>query len=132
MVTRNSSVQIVRNSQDAENKEKKAVLALEMFAEFLFSLFHLLFGGIPPSCPGERALTAERGPHLQLHPPLLGLRTPTFLLLLCLPGFFKHRSNINHHQPSPSTVNTQTSASSRSKPALTAHSAQFRSASPLI
>lgn len=88
MVTWYSGTQIVRNSQDAENKENKAVLMLENFAEFLFSLFHLLLGGIPPICPGGTLLTAEQGPHLQLHPPLLGLHTPTFFLSLHLPFFF--------------------------------------------
>lgn len=63
MVTRYSGMQIVRNSPDAGNKNK-AVLMLENFAEFVFSLFHLLFGGIPSSCPGGTVLTAE-----QLHSP---------------------------------------------------------------
>lgn len=55
-------MQIIRNSQDAENKENKPDLMLENFSEFLFSLFHLLFRGIPPSCPGGTVLTAGPSP----------------------------------------------------------------------
>lgn len=106
------------------------ILCLRIFQNFSFlcSTFYL----------GEfhRAALVEQcwlqGPHLQLHPPLLGLHIPTFLLLLHLPFLSKHRSGINHYQCSPIVVNTQSSASRHSKPALRAGSAQFTSASLLI
>lgn len=87
-------------------KRKRQFLCLRHFAEFLFSLFHLFSGGIPSSCPGGTVLTAEQGPHLQLHPPLLGLQTPAFLLLLCLPFFiFFLNSDVAVYATLPAFIN---------------------------
>lgn len=126
MATRYSVMQIVRNSQDAENKENKVVLVLEKNLQnfsFLCSAFCL--GEFSPA-----ALVKQRwlqSGALQLHPPLLGLQTPTFLLLLCLPFVFKHRSSINYNQHSPIVLIPRAQHT-----ALRAGPAQLTSASPLM
>lgn len=118
-----------------EIKENKAGLMLEMFPEFIFSLFFLLFGGVLHSSTCENSTEYKPGTSTAVAFFTCGFTYPdlSFVLLVCF--FLNYRSNINHYQPSVS-VNTQISASRnlllKSKPDLTTNSAQFTSVVPLI
>lgn len=116
-------------------KENKAVLMLQTFPEFTFSLFHLLFGGVLHSCTCENSTEYRSGTATAVAFFTSGFTDPDLLVLFCLLFFFlNYRSNINHYQPSASVVDTQISASRTllAKPDLTASSAQFTSVFSLI
>lgn len=129
----NKLLEIVKKQKIEENK---AGLMLEMFPEFIFSLFFLLFGGVLHSSTCENSTEYKPGTSTAVAFFTCEFTDPdlsSFVLLVCF--FLNYRSNINHYQPSVS-INTQISASRtlllKSKPDLTTNSAQFTSVVSLI